>query len=277
MGSNDVPPPHVPGYFTAVSARMLEAGGALWTISYLLYLAESRRSKSYGMPLAALALNFGWEVVYAFYVAEAASERAVFTVWCLIDLGLFYGVFRYGPREWARGSGGRSTWVSRNLAWLFGVLVALAIWAHWALAHWWIVNEVGKREGRFYHGRPAADTTELGYWTAGFCQLFLSATSLAQLLVRGHSGGVNWSIWGTRFAGSIIGLWGAYLWLWYYWPEGSPYVPTEMSVFLMVVSIACDLVYAPVLCYVRKTEQVLLDGSKVSGDYDLSAEKSKAA
>lgn len=276
MGSSDIPPPGVPDYVIPVSSHMLSVSGTLWTVSYLLYARESLRSKSYGMPIAALAINFGWEVVNAFYVAEAPLERAVITAWCLIDLGLFYGVVRYGPREWERGAGGgRTTWVSRNLVAVLGLMVALSLWANWAFAHWWIRNEVGRREGKFYGGRLAADTTELGYWTASFAQVFLSAASFAQLLVREHSGGVSWSIWATRFSGSLIGLWGAYLWLWYHWPEGHPYVTSEISIFFIAVSFACDVAYAPVLWSVRRTEKVMPGGSKVSGGYVEPGRRSK--
>ncbi|TVY15620.1 hypothetical protein LARI1_G005457, partial [Lachnellula arida] len=37
-------------------------------------------------------------------------------------------------------------------------------------------------------GRAGPDTTELGFWTALLCQLYLSASSLGQLIVRQHSG-----------------------------------------------------------------------------------------
>ncbi|KAL8419192.1 hypothetical protein RB594_002413 [Gaeumannomyces avenae] len=148
------------------------------------------------MPIAALAINFSWEpelLVNAFYVAEAPLERAVVTIWCLIDLGLFYGVVRHGPREWSRGADGRcTTWVSRNLVGVFGLMVVLSVWANWAFAHWWIENEAVRREGKFYGGKLVADTTEMGYWTVCFAQVFLSAASLAQLLVRERSGGVSW-------------------------------------------------------------------------------------
>ncbi|KAK3996555.1 hypothetical protein QBC44DRAFT_365216 [Cladorrhinum sp. PSN332] len=67
--------------------------------------------------------------------------------------------------------------------------------AHWTFAEWWIANDIGKREGKFYRGAVGLDTTELGYWSAMLCQVYLSASSLCQLVVRQHSGGVSWSIW----------------------------------------------------------------------------------
>lgn len=85
MGSNDIPPAHVPGHVVPVCNFLLQVGGALWTLTYILYARESFKSQSYGMPLFALALNFAWELVYALYVAESPLEKSVFVCWLIID------------------------------------------------------------------------------------------------------------------------------------------------------------------------------------------------
>lgn len=51
---------------------------------------------------------------------------------------------------------------------------------------------------------------------------------------------------------------------------------SEVSLFFMIVSIACDVAYAPVLWSVRRTEKILPDGSKVAPNYVEPAKKSKA-
>ena len=66
---------------------------------------------------------------------------------------------------------------------------------HWTFAKWWLDNDMGKREGKFYRGVLGPDTTELGFWSGALCQAYLSAASLVQLLIRGHTGGVSWSVW----------------------------------------------------------------------------------
>jgi hypothetical protein len=190
MGSNDVPPPSVPSYYLVGANTLLQVGGALWTLCYILMTRESFRSRTYGMPLLALANNFAWEIVYAFGVAEAPLERIVFAIWCVLDIGLLLGIARHGAGEWAH-----APIIAKNLG---KVVIGLIIWlvvGHWAFAKWWIDNEIGKREGKYYYGVVAADTSELGFWTAGVAQLCLSVASLAQLVVRQHTGGVSWSIW----------------------------------------------------------------------------------
>lgn len=190
MGSNDIPPPHISPYVVPVSDFLLQIGGTLWTICYILLARESFRTRSYGMPLFALAFNLAWEIVYALYVVESVLEQIVFTVWLVIDVGMVCGVLRYGIYEWEH-----SPIIKRNLGWILLALVAYCCVGHWAFAKWWIDNEVGKCEGKFYRGVVGPDTQQLGYWSAALAQANLSAASLAQLWVRGHSGGVTWSIW----------------------------------------------------------------------------------
>lgn len=190
MGSNDVPPPHVPSHVVPTCNLLLQTGGGLWTLCYVLYVRESFRSRSYGMPLFALALNLAWEVVYALYVAESPLEQCVFTVWLVIDCGMVYGMVKYTKYEWSHAPA-----IACRIGGIFAVMAVGAILGHWTFAKWWIENAIGKREGKFYRGVVGPDTTELGFWSAALCQVHLSAASLCQLVVRQHSGGVSWAIW----------------------------------------------------------------------------------
>lgn len=190
MGSNDIPPAHVPSYVIPACNALLQIGGTLWTICYLLTIRESIRTRSYGMPMFALANNFAWEVVYGLFVAEEVLERVVFIIWLVIDCGMIYCLMKYGGREWSH-----SPAVARNLGKLFVLMTTLAILGHFTFANWWVQNEIGKKEGKIYGGILGADTTELGFWSAAVVQMYLSAASLAQLVIRQHSGGVNWGVW----------------------------------------------------------------------------------
>ena len=190
MGSNDIPPPHIPSHVVPTCNVLLQIGGGLWTLCYLLYVRESFRSHSYGMPIFALALNFAWELVYALYVAESPLERFVFTTWLVIDCSMVYGIIRYARYEWSH-----SPKVARNIGKIFLIMAIGATIGHWTFAKWWVDNNIGRREGKFYNGVVGPDTTELGFWSAIFCQAYLSAASLCQIVVRQHLGGVNWGIW----------------------------------------------------------------------------------
>ncbi len=103
---------------------------------------------------------------------------------------MVYGLIVYGKAEW-----NHAPLIKKNLGLIFMGLVIWCCVAHWAFATWWIDNDIGKREGKFYRGVVGPDTTELGFWSAVVSQTYLSVASLGQLLVRQHTGGVSWGIW----------------------------------------------------------------------------------
>jgi len=190
MGSNDIPPSHVPSHVVPTYNLLLQIGGGLWTISYILYVRESFVSKSYGMPLFACALNFGWEIIFALIIAESPLERLVFASWVIIDCGIVVGIIKHAKYEWVH-----SPVVARNIGWLFGILVLGATMAHGTFAKWWLDNEIGRKEGKIFRGRLGPDVDELAWWGCVVCQSYSSMDGLRQLVVRHHSGGVSWSIW----------------------------------------------------------------------------------
>jgi hypothetical protein len=150
------------------------------------------------MPLFALALNFSWEVVYALVVAESPLEKLVFTLWLVIDCGMVFGMIKYAKYEWTQ-----SPVVARHFGIIFVTMTMFTAFGHWSFAKWWIDNDMGKREGKFYNGVLGPDTTELGFWSAALCQAYLSAASLCQIVIRQHSGGVSWSIWLVQYGSSV--------------------------------------------------------------------------
>jgi hypothetical protein len=78
----------------------------------------------------------------------------------------------------------------------------------------------------------------------------------------------------TRTFGSIAGLYCNYAWAWYFWREAHEYVMTPFAIFLCGTALLCDLAYPFVLVSVKKTELVLPNGRKVSGECrDTTKEK----
>ena len=55
------------------------------------------------MPFLALAFNIAWEFIYAFLIYQGSPlQRAVNTVWFLLDVAILYTYFRYGRQEFPR-------------------------------------------------------------------------------------------------------------------------------------------------------------------------------
>ena len=269
MGSNDIPPPHVSPQYPALSSLFMATGGLCYTITYFLMVQQSLRDRTYAMPIFSLALNFAWQIVFAFYVAEAPLEKTIFVLWMVLDAGLVYAVLKYGKSEWAHAPA-----VGRNLGKIMSVSVLWCCWALWAVSSWWIdeANPVNPKPGKVYFGVNGIDTTELGYWTAVFAQVVLSCMLLAQITIRGNSGGASYSIWATRFAGSLAGLNIYYGYCWYTWPEAHGYVMHPLSICFLATWPLADLAYLAVLREVQKTEVTLKDGKKVKQGTKLTKE-----
>ena len=152
------------------------------------------RSKSYGMPLFALANNLAWELIYSFYFVDVWFKRIVFTVWVMVEIPIVYGTILNSQNEWSE-----TPIVRRHFKKiLFGLVLWCAI-GHWAFIHWWFRWNIAPKKGKFYLGVEGPDPTELKWWSGEFCQMVLSVMSLVQLVIRQHTEGVTWAIWYAAF------------------------------------------------------------------------------
>lgn len=73
--------------------------GVAWTITYVALVYRGFKDQTYGMPLAALALNVTWEVTYSLIYPPHATGGAAWlfnTVWMICDLGIVATFLRYG-------------------------------------------------------------------------------------------------------------------------------------------------------------------------------------
>ncbi|KAI6092231.1 hypothetical protein F4821DRAFT_225173 [Hypoxylon rubiginosum] len=262
MGSSDIAPSHAPQWLVPASTALLGIGVLFWCLAYVLMTRRSIQTRSYGMPILGLVLNVSWEIVYGFYVSEMPFEKIGFTLWLLLDLGLIYTTVRYAPEEWES----TNKFIGQHMGWILALLLAIGCWGHYAFASWWLSRPgvgTGDKSGKWYYGRDGYDTSELAYWSAGVAQLVLSSSSVAMLIVRGHSGGTGYTIWLCRFIGSLFGLGFCSALMWWYWPEAHSYWIEPMSVFICGLSLICDIVYPFVLWHVRQTERVDVNGRLV--------------
>lgn len=251
MGSNDIPPPHVTSSYFAVSTALLFLGALGYTSTYLLMTLQSLRDRTYAMPLFSLSLNFAWEIVFSFYVSESLPEKATFTIWMILDIGLLYAVFKHGAREWAA-----SPMVAGNISKILAICVLWCCVLLWAFCKWWIesYSPAHPVPGKIYYGVNGIDTTELGWWTALAAQVVLSVMSLAQILVRGSDRGTSWTIWTTRFLGSLFGLLGFYGYCWWAWPEAHAYFVNPLAVAGSATWVLADLGFVAVFWIVKGEE-----------------------
>lgn len=79
--------------------------GVLWTIVYILIIRRDFADKTYGMPLAALAINIAWEIRFSmlFYSPDIMLlPQVINTVWALFDVVIVVTVLKFGTPAFAK-------------------------------------------------------------------------------------------------------------------------------------------------------------------------------
>jgi hypothetical protein len=80
--------------------------GIAWTITYVALVYRGIKDKSYGMPLAPLALNIAWEITFSLIYPPHASgglATVINTVWMICDAGIVITFFLYGYKYFREG------------------------------------------------------------------------------------------------------------------------------------------------------------------------------
>jgi hypothetical protein len=201
MGLTDTPPADCPEWLIAAHLVLIGTGVLFWDATYVLMTRRALATKSYGMPLVALAANVSWEIIYVCYVIETPLETLGFAFWLILDTGIVYTTLRFGSTDWVANR--RFAWIGRHIGVFLTALTVLGGVAQFVFAEWWLAvpgrtfghSTSVDKTGKWWRGRDGLDTTEVAFWSAGLCQLILSVSSLAMLWSRGHSGGTSYMIW----------------------------------------------------------------------------------
>jgi len=74
--------------------------GIAWTVVYVAAIRIGFRQRTYAIPVAALALNFAWEVVYTVQsLSDVDVQTFVNATWAVADLVIVVTFFRFGRAE----------------------------------------------------------------------------------------------------------------------------------------------------------------------------------
>jgi hypothetical protein len=81
-------------------------GDICWAVAYILIIIQCFRQKTYGLPLAAIAMNITWEIQYSLIEPPRCDngtvdvvKQAMILAWVVLDLFLVYQLYRYGRAE----------------------------------------------------------------------------------------------------------------------------------------------------------------------------------
>jgi hypothetical protein len=115
--------------------------GLAWTMVYVESIRVGFRDKTYAMPIAALALNFAWESIYAVHdlMTSVSIQGVVNLIWALADLAIVYTFFRFGLAELPR-------FVTRRMFAAWGLSAFGAAYA----VQWLFFAKFGAHDGARY-------------------------------------------------------------------------------------------------------------------------------
>lgn len=143
-----------------------------WVASYIAMIYRSFADRTYSMALMPLCCNIACEFVYVVvHPIPIPAYWYIFVSWLLVDCVVAFAAMKFAPNEWKN-----APLVYNNLSWIFTASVA-----GWMTAHSALVHQFG--------------TLDAAAWSSWFCQLFLSAGCLCQLIARGSSRGTSLFIW----------------------------------------------------------------------------------
>ncbi|KAM7195042.1 hypothetical protein V8F33_006911 [Rhypophila sp. PSN 637] len=218
-----------PDYFLYVLDVLILSLAGNWTAAYIMYIKKGFKDKSYGMPLAALCVNLGWEFVYGFIYPQGPGEIP----WFICDCVLVWMSVKYGRDEWRKS--GNSPLIVDNL----GVLMVFGcVWA--SVMNWALI--------------VTCPTVDIASFYSGFItQLFLGSYSVFHLVLRDNTKGHSLPIWACRWAGSSSAML-IFWWRYFHYPESWPLVETPLILFVWFSFQLADISYPFVYKNVRRRE-----------------------
>jgi hypothetical protein len=87
--------------YTVVQIVLFFIGSMLWLVCYADTLRDIRNKKTLNIPLAAILLNFGWEIAACWFFVPNMGKLlvAAYWAWMCFDVFIFANTFRYGYKQ----------------------------------------------------------------------------------------------------------------------------------------------------------------------------------
>lgn len=115
--------------------------GLGWLLAYIDLIRLGIKQKTYGMPLAALALNIVWEGLYAYlYWAHDGKfyggymMAIVNTLWFFADVAILYTHIKYGKEDFKKFAHEKYFWPWFGLNMVMAIVLELTWYFQWDVA-----------------------------------------------------------------------------------------------------------------------------------------------
>ena len=87
--------------YTVTQIVLFFIGSLLWLVCYADTLWDIKHKKTLNIPLAAILLNFGWEIAACWFFVPNMGKLlvAAYWAWMCFDVFIFASTFRYGYKQ----------------------------------------------------------------------------------------------------------------------------------------------------------------------------------
>lgn len=87
--------------YTPLQIGLFFTGAVLWMGAYVDTAVNIVKKKTVAIPMAAVVLNFGWEVAASIFFVPNMGKLLVlaYWVWMLLDIFIFASLYKYGDKQ----------------------------------------------------------------------------------------------------------------------------------------------------------------------------------
>ncbi|KAL4931772.1 uncharacterized protein BDV17DRAFT_288358 [Aspergillus undulatus] len=208
---------------------LFAVSGAGWLVNYFTTIRTAYHARTPGVSLVALTNNLAWELIFAIlHPPPLAIATLIVRSWLLVDIFVIYTTARF-----ARSSS--SSPIIKQYLPLFVVGGTLGFFSgHWALS-----IQLGPLKAF--------------YWSGMMCLVTMSGCALGVLIQRGHTRGMSYGMWLSRFIASIFAVSSLFLRS-TYWPQVWGWSDNILMRWLTGAFFALDVAYGVCFWYIRQLE-----------------------
>ncbi len=113
--------------YTLTQVILFFIGSLLWLVCYMDTLYDIRKKKTLNIPLAAICLNFGWEIATCWFFVPNMGKLLVlaYWLWMFFDLFIFISTFRYGNKQVI------NAWFKKNIGFFLAAGIIISFLSQW--------------------------------------------------------------------------------------------------------------------------------------------------
>ncbi|OJJ62367.1 hypothetical protein ASPSYDRAFT_102599, partial [Aspergillus sydowii CBS 593.65] len=176
---------------------LFSISGTGWLLNYITTIRTAYRDRTPGVSLIALTNNLAWELVFAIlHPPPLPVAKVILRSWLFVDVFVIYTTAKFAR---LRVNNSNVPLLQRYLH-LFVIAGILGFFSgHWALS-------------------VLLSPIKAFYWSGMMCLVVMSGSALGILVQRGHTRGMSYGMWLSRFIGSIFAVASLFLRS-TYWPQ----------------------------------------------------------